>query len=226
MRAKVFRPIALIVVAAASLFAPASWAKTLGISPVYQQTPVWCWAAVGEMVFRHYGVPTVNPAGNFQCGIVALLHPVCNVNCMNCPVPAGSLQTMDDMLTRYPDVAGQVRGRDVSISTSVADEALSLDDVIAEIDAGRPIVAGISPSGYRTLGLSEHVALIIGYDDGALIVNDPFPFQLAFAGDPYLAAGGQRVARGRYVIDYEAFVERLQWGESIYAIECAGEDCR
>ena len=30
----------------------AGWVTKLEICPVGQQTPVWCWAAVGEMVFR------------------------------------------------------------------------------------------------------------------------------------------------------------------------------
>jgi hypothetical protein len=40
-----------------------------------------------------------------------------------------------------------------------------LSQVKQEINAGRPIVAGISPSGYMSQSnVSEHVALIVGYD--------------------------------------------------------------
>lgn len=199
--------------------------KTLDISPVYQQTPVWCWAAVGEMVFEHYGVANINPAGDFQCGIIALLHPVCNQNCFNCPVPAGSLSTMNNMLTQYPAFASQVTHTSTRITTQPSDSRLSLDDLMAEIDAGRPVVAGISPSGYRDTGISQHVALIIGYAGDTLIVNDPFPFRAAFAGNPYEAAGGREIASGRYRIAYTAFVNRLRWRESIYRIRCSGTNC-
>jgi hypothetical protein len=198
---------------------------TLNIEPVYQQTPVWCWAAVGEMVFRHFGVANINPGGNFQCGIIALLHPVCNQNCRSCIVPAGSLTTMDNMLTRYPTVASQVTGTSTQISTTVSYSRLSPAAILREVNAGRPIVAGISPSGYRDTGISQHVALIIGFDGDALIVNDPFPFRAAFSGNPYEAAGGREIRSGRYRIAYEAFASRLRWRESIYGIRCRGRDC-
>lgn len=198
----------------------------LEVSPVYQQTPVWCWAAVGEMVFSYYGVSNINPYGNMQCGIVALLHPACSANCGNCVVPAGSLTTMNDMLTRYPAFASSVTATATRISTTVARWPLSLAGVRTEIDAGRPVVAGISPSGYRNAGVSEHVALIIGYDGSDLIVNDPFPFVLAFSGDPYINAGGTRIVRGQYRIPYGRFVQVLQWQESIYDIRCLGRNCR
>jgi hypothetical protein len=206
-----------------------SWsagAEELYIDPVYQQTPVWCWAAVGEMVFTHYGVEVINPAGNFQCGIIALLHPICNQDCRNCIVPAGSLATMNNMLTQYPEVASRVTGTSTHITTRTRGSRLSLSEVQAEIDGGRPIVAGISPSGYQISNVSQHVALIVGYDDEDLIVNDPFPFDTnAFAGNPYEAAGGQEVARGQFQIPYAQFVTRLRWRESIYGIRCSGSSC-
>ena len=207
---------------------PASlWAQsTLDIEPVYQQTPVWCWAAVGEMVFRHNGVANINPFGNFQCGIIALLHPVCDQNCFNCVVPAGSLATMNNMLTQYPRFASQHTGTVTHIRTTVRRTRLSLREVQRELDDGRPIVAGISPSGYRAVGVSEHVALIIGYDEDELLVNDPFPFgPTTFAGNPYLAAGGSQLQPGRYLIRYSSFVTRLQWRETIYDIRCTGSGC-
>lgn len=205
---------------------PAEASEDLLIDPVYQQTPVWCWAAVGEMVFRHYGVANINPFGNFQCGIIALLHPVCNQNCGNCIVPAGSLETMNNMLTQYPRFASRVTDTSTRITTRTRSSRLPLDDVRREIDAGRPIVAGISPSGYRISAVSEHVALIVGYEDDDLIVNDPFPFGTnAFAGNPYEAAGGEEILQGQYRIPYRGFVQRLQWRETIYGIRCSGADC-
>jgi hypothetical protein len=96
----------LIVLLMMAVGWPASTkASELLIDPVYQQTPVWCWAAVGEMVFTHYGVANINPAGNFQCGIIALLHPICNQDCRACQVGAGSLSTMNNMLTAHKDAS-------------------------------------------------------------------------------------------------------------------------
>lgn len=80
--------------------------EILPISPVYQESPVWCWAAVSEMVFRHYGVPSINPIGDYQCGIAALVHPGCEFNCGNCVVSAPSISYVNNVIRNYPKVAG------------------------------------------------------------------------------------------------------------------------
>ena len=223
MRARI--ALAAAVLPLCALARQTSAQEVLDIAPVYQQTPVWCWAAVGEMVFDWFGVRNINPAGNYQCGIIALLHPICNMNCFNCPVPAGSLATMNNMLRQYPAFASQVTQTSTQITTAVSATRLSMASVRREIDAGRPIVTGISPSGYQLANVSEHVALIVGYDEDDLIVNDPFPFALAFSGNPYLAAGGEELDRGQYQISYEAFVQRLRWRETIYRLRCSGSGC-
>jgi hypothetical protein len=198
----------------------------LSVRPVYQLTPVWCWAAVGEMVFDYYGVANLNCAGSLQCAIIALVHPVCDQGCFNCPIPAGSLTTMNNMLNQYPVFASRQSGRSTRIATSTAQRALSLESVKEEIDEGRPIVAGISPSGYTTSVVSEHVALIVGYDGTELVVNDPFPFGTEFRGNPYIAAGGVELDEGQYKIAYSSFIDRLKWRETIYRIRCTGSGCR
>lgn len=216
------KTLVLVLVATSSIFAQ----KTLNIEPVFQRTPVWCWVAVGEMVFNYYGVTNINPRGDYQCGIIALIHPVCNQDCRNCPVPAGSGQRMVNMLTQYPSFASGVSGTETNISVRMLNRALSLSELKSEIDAGRPVIAGISPSGYQATGVSEHVALVIGYNNNNLIVNDPFPFRtIAFSGDPYEIAGGQEIDSGQYLVDYSAFVDKLNWRESIFDIKCAGKSC-
>ena len=42
----------------------------LHIPPVFQERPSWCWAAVGEMVFKYYYVPAAHRT-DYQCGIDA-----------------------------------------------------------------------------------------------------------------------------------------------------------
>lgn len=212
----------VILLTASSLSAQ----KTLDVIPVYQRTPVWCWVTVGEMVFTYYGVANINPAGDFQCGIIALLNPVCNQNCYNCQVPAGSRQRMFNMLTQYPAFASGVSNSSTKITIQPINRPLTLADLKSEIDAGRPVIAGISPSGYQAAGVSQHVALIVGYNNDSLIVNDPFPFGTdAFLGNPYQKAGGQEISQGQFSISYSSFISGLVWQDSIFQINCTGKDC-
>jgi hypothetical protein len=68
-----------------------------------------------------------------------------------------------------------------------------------------------------------HVALIVGYDTGVsggrgLLVNDPYPYgigPLGPYGDPYLLQGAVYNSRGRYLIDYALFSQRLLWSETV-----------
>jgi hypothetical protein len=54
-----------------------------------------------------------------------------------------------------------------------------------------------------------------------ILVNDPYPFELAGweVGDPYLRAGADLVQAGQYMINYDSFVEELNWGETIFVRE-------
>ncbi len=199
-------------------------AETLDIPPVVQLTHVWCWLAVGEMVFKHYDIPSVNPAGIYQCGIVGAIahgtaYHACSVNCSFCTIPAGSSQVLINMIEDYPRKVRQYTGSsNADVKVEWIRSAMSASDVVDEIDEDRPIVAGISPSnppGGLSLG-SQHVALIVGYenDGDTLIVNDPFPFDQVGWDNPYIRAGGRRTIPNQYAIDRDAFESRLNWGES------------
>lgn len=50
--------------------APPPVSAKLQITPVLQQTLVWCWAASAQMVLGHYNYPSINPTSP-QCGIIA-----------------------------------------------------------------------------------------------------------------------------------------------------------
>jgi hypothetical protein len=194
----------------------------LSISPVVQRTPVWCWVAVGEMVFEHFSIPNVNPVGEYQCGIIGALagprHP-CWGNCTQCIVPAGNPQNITNMLSQYPRIAGQLTGESIrGIRSRRVTRALTVQQIKEELDNDRPIIAGISPAGV-TGPFAQHVALIIGYEEDrnsvTLIVNDPYPYQyVGNRADPYLLAGGG--GNGQYRISYDNFRRRLAWSESFY----------
>lgn len=212
---------------------------TVDISPVYQQTPEWCWAAVGQMVFEYYDIPAVNT--DLQCGIVALygartnafgqLYGPCMsgyMGCAACVIGAGQFATIGNMLSQYPVIAAAFNHQAPHpISSLLVDHALSKDQVTDEIDAQHPVIAGVSPDGPTPGGEAEHVVLIVGYDDSDsdhfyLIVNDPFPIgEGAFVNmpNPYLIAGGEKVDDGQYRIEYSAFKNRLRWTRSAYHIQ-------
>src|ERR1700676_2083210 len=82
--------------------------KTLDIIPVFQRTPEWCWVSCGEMIFKYYDVCCINPANDFQCGVIALIGPACDNNCYSCPLPAGSTQVIINMLATYPAYAHKI----------------------------------------------------------------------------------------------------------------------
>ena len=192
--------------------------RLLDIRPVMQQTPVWCWLAVGEMVFSHYGVKNVNPGGNFQCGIIGGISDPsspCASNCFDCVMPSGSNYGTVAMLTNY---ARKVSGRTVRFSEG---GAISPQAVISNLDAGRPILAGTSYYRRTADADAEHVSLIVGYElqDGDLwvLVNDPFPYPLG--GNPFLAHGGSVARANQYRIRYDDFRAGVFWHWSVFNLE-------
>jgi hypothetical protein len=219
----------LLLVALGGTPHPSNAAGVLPIAPVVQETPEWCWLAIGEMIFRHYGVPNANPNGDYQCGIVGILagpNNRCWNNCKYCNGPAGSFftelnwkQTMLLMFKTYPVQAEQFTGKhSPRITVKLSQTPLSRQAVAAEIDGQRPVVTGISPFQPQIVGATQHVALIVGYHQAnglmTLSVNDPYPFG---SSNPYLAAGAHLVnGKGQYEIEYDTFGRKLLWQEAFY----------
>ncbi|MDY7232837.1 papain-like cysteine protease family protein [Hyalangium rubrum] len=192
--------------------------RVLDIAAVRQQTHVWCWLAVGEMVFQHYGVPNVNPAGNFQCGIIGRIsHPSapCGSECFACVVPSGSNRGTLSMLSNYARAAA---GRTVTYSEA---GAISPAAVLANIDAGQPVIAGISYNHRIANADAEHVVLIVGYQRRAgrlwLVVNDPFPY--GTNQNPFLKQGGVMLAQNQYRIRYADFRDGVFWHWSVFNLQ-------
>ncbi len=203
--------------------APAARADVdLGIAPVQQATPVWCWLAVGEMLFRKLDVPAVN--GHYQCGVIGAMsiasnQAQCAQDCRLCSFPAGDASTLMGMLIDYPRRAAQLSGRRAPRLFVTHDDALPPRDLRHELDQGRPVVVGINPQGApAAFSASAHVALITGYAvrDGVLwlLVNDPFPFSPATWPDPYLQVGARLLRPGQYAVPYETYTRALGWVES------------
>jgi hypothetical protein len=205
---------------------------TIFIPPVQQETEVWCWLAVGEMIFKYYGLPTVNPAGDYQCGIVgAVGYSVngacdpCNLNCGNCIRPAGSSSMISYMLTVYPKVACKnLFLNNKTLNNSFVSNFLSADFLIKELNQNRPVIAGINPGSQFILsGNSQHVALIKGYyydinNNLILKINDPFPYWTKGV-DPYILSGAISNGDLSYQIPFANFVNGLKWNTSWYNID-------
>ena len=190
----------------------------LPIAPVMQETPDWCWLAGGQMVFQYFQVPAVNP--NYQCGIIAAFAGVyspCWYDCSLCPFAAGSNENISLMLQEYAQVA--TNGTE-TLTFQYAPSPLAQPQVQAELDAKRPILVGINPSGTVIFSESQHVVVVVGYQEQNgqfnVVVNDPFPFALAGYPDPYLAVGATQIQAGQYAISYQSFVNSILWNASWY----------
>jgi len=212
--------IKIVVAAVLSVFPASTRAETIDIDPVIQQASVWCWAATAEMVLKHFGFPSVNPVGNYQCGVVGSLGGVCNINCAACVGRGGPTTNLVPILNNYANIADPAqdftprhRGR------------LTKSQIITSIDDDSPVIAGISPSYQGVdfpdgLGMSEHVVVIVGYEDQEdgdlqLIVNDPFPYRYTGQPDPYLRNGAELIVDGQYRISYTSFVNSLRYRNSV-----------
>lgn len=216
-----------LVLAAIFVMSPSGGAlakdETLDIEPVYQRTPVWCWVAVSEMILKHYDVPNMNPAGIYQCGLVGVmaLHGMfpqqCNLACQMCTVPAGSPDRITQLLENYPEVLRRNGRSAADVDVTYTHDALSPDDLVAQIDGGHPVIAGITPSSPGVpVSTSAHVALIVGYrDDGnEVVVNDPFPYDEVGMPNPYTGLGGEEIENWQYAIGYDDLVDGLNWIET------------
>ena len=206
----------------------------LHIPPVFQERPSWCWAAVGEMVFKYYYVPATHRT-DYQCGIVQSRKLCPGIpNCVECDIPPSDEATMVNLLEQYPLMATH-RGTDgdMALTVQLKTGSLSEAEVKKEINEGRPIIAEVSPSGFKIDGISQHMALIVGYDDssGALMltVNDPFPFEddrflwIANPYQPNMDMSGEN--DGQYEISFERFRSKIKWSQTIYRITCTGHGC-
>ncbi|MGQ0666064.1 MAG: C39 family peptidase [Nitrospiraceae bacterium] len=205
----------------------------LHIPSLFQERPDWCWAAVSEMVFKYYYVPAAHYT-DYQCGI-AQSRNLCkeNSNCLECQLPTADDAAMVNLLEHYPSAAiPAASGGATRLTARSKAGRLSEAEVKQELDANRPIIVGLSPSGFKVDGATQHMALIVGYKEGpdnlTLIVNDPFPFEddrFLWIGNPYVRVHALGAGDAEYEIAYDRFRGRLKWTQTIYGITCTGPGC-
>ena len=130
---------------------PSGSRRILAVPYVSQQTPVWCWAAVSEMVFRYYRRPGT------QCEILsAWFHFNCCAAAQYC-LSTASIQQIRETL-----------GANGLRSTAVAGP-VPFQVLAAEIDAGRPLILGYRGS------FAGHVVVLYGYDQANNVyIHDPY----------------------------------------------------
>jgi len=204
---------------------PVLGSKTLPIPPKLQQTPVWCWAATAQMVFEYYGLRNVGFNGDYQCGIVAAyFQGFCLSSCYACVTPIGGMADMQTLIQGYGQFL-TLNGIPSRVLTStIRFGPLSMQEVAAEIEANRPVIAGISPTNYAFPNFSQHVVLVIGYETNGsvpprLIVNDPFPYALFGQPNPILVNNGFQIRPGQYSVPYSSFVFPINWDNSLHVVQ-------
>ena len=191
------KPLLLLAAASANfLISPAhAERKELKVPAITQQTPVWCWAATSSMALELLGFRNINPAKNYQCGVVAAAFPDCDDDCTKCVTSLGSMDRLVDVIERY---------RDLSLWHSRASWRIlrpryvpypALASIERSINRHYPVIVGVSPDGKPDdPAQAEHTVLITGYDDNYrgtgeawVTLRDPYPYSAGQS--PYTRAG-------------------------------------
>jgi hypothetical protein len=184
------------------------------------------------MILRYHGLPNLNPAGNYQCGIVGgyyfllggALHP-CAGNCFLCVTPASSLFEIQRIIDGYGNLAQQAGIPSRILTSRARFGQLPLTDLARELDAGRPVLAGVSFPGQPTLpGISGHAVVISGYSARTPIptvtIRDPYPYELYIPANqnPYLLSGATYLGPGSYRVQLPTLSTSILWGNTLYEI--------
>ena len=131
---------------------PQTATRILSVPFVAQQTEVWCWAAVSEMIFRYYGT------GTNQCSILSAWT---GINCCQFPGYCRTAAPLHVIQETLYSLGG--------LGSYVHHGALSFHQIVQEIDAGRPMIVSYSGS------FVGHVVVLYGYNDaGEVYIHDPF----------------------------------------------------
>ncbi len=205
---------------------PAIGSAILSIPPTTQQTVVWCWAAASEMVLKYYGLPAFPNFFSYQCGVVqaAFIGTQCALNCGFCVTPVRGMSDVDKVISDYGVILNSVGIPSRVLDASLLLRRLSDQEIKREIDAGRPVLIGITPgSPFLIPNTSAHVAVLVGYDFTGPIqtvtINDPFPFG-SYPFNPYMTFPLRGVQRepGQYSIPLEDVYSGLAWANTVYKI--------
>lgn len=211
----------------------------LPVPPVMQQTPVYCWAASGEMIFQYYHVPSGFGGPSDQASIVRSTggpFSPCWNNPGGCIWPAGTSDTILFMLHTYPEVSRMLTGNQSipRIMASFQNLPLTESQLKQQIDKGQPVLIALNPS-MNGAHVPEHAIVLTGYHYAPppaapmappimwVVLNDPFPYFQVMPTTPYLVLGGVAGTSGldrlRFGVPYSALVNQLSWVWTFYDIK-------
>lgn len=207
-------PIALVLFASTA----ASFADPLPITPIRARASGWEAQAIGEMVFRYFGIPAWDGAREYQCGIAAAMMPAeagstCANFCRNCELGSGSPTELTTMIEHYPRRVNRQHGNpNASMSGHAESLALAPGALRAQLTRKFPVIALL---GAR-LGTPRAV-LLIGFrderDDLYVLLLDPaFEPTDRFWTDAGSAAGP---SPGAWWVPYQTLRGALEWDHTI-----------
>lgn len=220
------RPLLLLAAASAIFMTSPAQAgrKELKTNAITQQTPVWCWAATSSMALELLGFRNINPAKNYQCGVVAAAFPDCDDDCTKCITSLESMDRLVDVIERYRDLSIGERTpapRQILNPKYVANPGWAR--IEHSIDLSYPVIAGISPDERPDdAALAEHAVLITGYDDNYhgtgeawVTLRDPYPY--ARGDNPYTRAGYSYEAASRKArLPWRVLRDRLNLTSAVF----------
>ena len=184
--------------------------REIDVPVVMQQTPAWCWAATASMALRLLKFPDINPANNYQCGVVAAAFSECRDDCTKCVTSLGSMEKLVSVLKTYRDLS-------IELDRTIPSTAFSPNYVAypgwvrirRSLDLAYPVIAGISLDAKPAdPAKPEHTVLITGYDtnyrgtgEAWVVIKDPYPYETGAS--PYASAG--------YAFDSNSGRAQLPW---------------
>jgi len=176
----------LAAVSASFLSSPAQAERVeLRMPIVTQQTPSWCWAATASMALNLLGFPDLNPARNYQCGVVAAAFSECEDDCTKCVTSLDSMDKPVGVLDRYKDLSA---GIDKALPAKGFNPNYAayprLSRVKRSLNLSFPLIVGISPDRKPAdPSDAQHAVLITGYEtnyrgsgEDWVVVRDPYPY--------------------------------------------------
>lgn len=145
--------------------------RILSVPFIAQQTPVWCWAAVSEMIFRYRG------RGATQCQILSGWY---RGDCCTFPQfcqTTAPIQAIQQTLYAFG-----------GLNSATYPGPISFQNIQSEINSGRPVIVAYRGS------FSGHVVIIYGYDArGNVYIRDPYYGSFVVPYGASFSYGGQLI---------------------------------